>query len=170
MSTPPLGEPPAAVCEYWPVVASPPVTNTCASCAALRCVERRFHGTCQNHVVVDEFNRDFRIGNEPLQIVFQSRDIAFDRKVEAGNLFAVRAEHEDVRFTDLLAEKIYPARGAGYGVGHTGIGDQNVVGIARKVDDDRLVQPELDSLDVGRRCGLRAAVCRFSVRCPSSRL
>ena len=30
MATPPAASPPAAVCEYWPVVASPPVTKIVA--------------------------------------------------------------------------------------------------------------------------------------------
>ncbi len=84
-------------------------------------------------------------------MVLQAGDVALDPKVEARDLLAIGSEDEDVGFAHLLAEQIDAARGAGDGVGDGRVGDQNVVGILRQVDDERLVEAELDALGRGLR-------------------
>ena len=84
--------------------------------------------------------------------------IAFDGQVQADNLFAIRTEDEDVRLADRLAEQIDAPRGAGHRIDDRRVGDKNVVGIARQVDDHRFVEAELDALG-GCRCSDLRVLC-----------
>jgi len=54
----------------------------------------------------------------------------------------VGIEEVDIGLPDGDADQISAPRGAYHRVGDLGIGDQYVLDVARKVDDDRLADPE----------------------------
>ena len=58
MSTPPSAEPPEAVCEYCPVVASPPRHEDGGQIDRALGIQRRVHRAGQDDVVVQQFDRD----------------------------------------------------------------------------------------------------------------
>src|SRR5690606_8808489 len=114
-------------------------------------IQGRFDGSRQHDVVVDQFDADIRAWNEPLQVLLQAGNVALDVEIETDDLFAIRAEYEDVGLADRLAEQVDAPGGARHGVGDGGVCDQYVVGVGWQVHDHRLVEAELDALAGGRR-------------------
>ena len=86
------------------------------------------------------------VGMKRFEVFLEAGDVALDGEIEADDLLAVRAEDEDVGLADRLAEQVDAPRRARHRIGDGRVGDQDVVGVGRQVDDDRLVEAELDAL------------------------
>jgi hypothetical protein len=64
--------------------------------------------------------------------------VARDRNVEAHHLLAIGVEEEDVGLSDFIADHIGAARGTDHRIGNPRVADQDILDIAREVDDHRL--------------------------------
>ena len=82
----------------------------------------------------------------------QGRGIALDLEIEEGDLVAGAIEDDDVRLADGDAGDVDAAGGADDRVGDLRVGHQDVAGVARQVDDDRLVEADLDGAMEGAGC------------------
>ena len=106
-------------------------------------VERRLHGSGEHDVVVEQFDGDVGARNEPLQIIFQTGNVALDDEIETDDLLAVRTKDEDIRLAHALAEQIDAPRCARDSIGNGRVGDQDIISVGGQIDDHRLVEAEL---------------------------
>ena len=97
-----------------------------------------------------------------MEIDFEAGNIALDLDVEIDDLLPAGAENKNIRLADLLAEQVDAPRGAGDGIGHGRIGDENIMRILRQIDDNSLVQPKLQPT-MGIAAGLRDADQVFGI-------
>src|SRR4051812_9850115 len=135
MATPPLTLPPAAVWEYCPGYRFAAGDEEVGELRGALGIERRLYRPGQDDIVIDQLDVDLGIGDEAAQIVFKAGHVAFDGEVEAGNLLAIGAEHEDVCLPHLFAEQIDAPRRPRHRVRDAQVCYQNVVGVDRQIDD-----------------------------------
>ncbi len=100
----------------------------------------------QYDVVRNDLHLDLGFRQEATQVLLKASDITLDLQIEADDLFAAGTKNEDIGLTDRLAEQIDTARCASDGIGHGRIGHEDVMGIHRQINDQRLVETELDAL------------------------
>ena len=104
--------------------------------------------------------RDVGIGDQAMQHLRQAGGVALDLEVEEGDLAAGAIEDDDVRLADGDAGDVDAAGGADDRVGDRRVGHQDVAGVARQVDDDRLVEADLDGAMDGAGCHRRRHILR----------
>ncbi|MNL01775.1 hypothetical protein D3C87_1222580 [compost metagenome] len=107
----------------------------------LRCA----HRSRKNDVVRDDFYLDIRLGNKTADIGLKSGDVALYLQIEADDFPAAFTKNENVGLSHRFTEEIDTSGRAGHGIGKAGIGNENVVGIFRQVDNQRLVQAEVQA-------------------------
>ncbi len=105
-----------------------------------RCIRR----ACQDHAIgTERFDPDIAIRNRLADRIADAVQVAFHREVEARNLAAFGVEKEDAGLADLDTDHVGAASRADDGIGNGGIGDKDVLGVARQVDDHRLADAEI---------------------------
>ncbi len=114
--------------------------------AGLRRILRGLHGSGQHHIVVDEFDANIGTRDKALQLGRKPAHVPLDLDIDRCDLLAILSEDEDIGLSDLLAEKIDAPRRARHSIGYRRIGDENVIGVLREIEDNRFVEAELDCL------------------------
>ena len=137
--------------------------------------EGRAHLAREDHGVVDGGDRDGRIRHRDLQGAAQLVHVAPDQDFEIGDLGALRVHDEDARRPIAHGDQEDLAGRAHHGVGHLGIGHEHFLGVARKIDDDRLADAEVDlfrngGIDARHADRRRRVVAEAPGRCARRRL
>ncbi len=109
----------------------------------LRRILRRADASGQHDVIGDDLHLDVRFRQEPAKVLLEPGNIALDCHVQADDLLPMGSEDEDVGLADSLAEKIDTTGSPRHRVSHAWVGDQNVVGVGRQIDNQGLVEAEL---------------------------
>ena len=115
----------------------------------LLCFERRSHLAREDHGIVDRGDRDGRVRHRDLQGAAQLVHVAPDENFEIGDLGALRVHDEDARRSIAHGDQEDLAGRAHHGVRDLRIGDEHFLGVARKLDDNRLADAEVEPLRNG---------------------
>ena len=110
-------------------------------------------GAGEDDAIADAFDGDVGIRNHLPDRGANAVEVARDREVEASHLPAFRIEEEDVGLAHFDADDVGAPRRPNDGVGDLGIGDQYVLNVARKIDDDRFADAERHRVRADVACG-----------------
>ena len=114
--------------------------------------DRGRHHAGQHDAVRDRLDAHIAVRKHLLERAAHAVEIARHRDVEAGELAAVGIEEIDVGLADADADQIGAPRGADHRIGDLGIGHQDVLDVARQIDDHRLADPEGNEIRAELRC------------------